>query len=677
MSSEREREAAFEFGEIRWAYLGLVIGMFTASISQTIVGPAIPRIVADLGGLAWYSWLSTIVMLVSAVITPISGKLSDIFGRRRFYIIGLVVFMVGSMLSGVATSFSFLIFARTVQGIGMGILMPLSQTILGVLIPARQRGKYQGYMGAVMGASQVAGPLLGGWITDVSSWRWLFYVSLPVGFAALVVILRHLHISEESIAPRIDYAGISTMTIAVTTSLLGISLGGSIGWADPQVIILLAVGLVFSVVFVRIELRAEEPIVPMYLFRNSIFTFSTLAAFFMNMAMVAILIYVPVYVQGVLGESATVSGFILIPMNVVLFGMGIVVGNLTTRTGRYKEFASIGAVLQTVGALLMLRLGADSARWEVALFTSVVGFGYGMAFQIYVLAVQNALQRRDLGVGTSTLQFFRNIGNTLGTAIAGTIMTTGLAFALGQRTTPELEAQLPAGGLDPNVVLNPARLASLPEPVAQLLRASLADAMGHVFFVLPFMTGLSLLFTLFIKVIPLKDTLTEADDRGRELLDSQAMSSPEDRQLLSPEESHARMKERILGAHLVLLAEQVRDENPILRDAVAEFGGGDVERGKQLLRSAGTMLLTEDPSVIDEHEAFAVELSKRGQLRDMLSDDVTSRLDAVAARVAQQPTDVPTKPRIDTVDGIDGGAMRRAVMMLDSAYVADVASRRW
>lgn len=677
MSSEREREAAFEFGAIRWAYLGLVIGMFTASISQTIVGPAIPRIVADLGGLAWYSWLSTIVMLVSAVITPISGKLSDIFGRRRFYIIGLVVFMVGSMLSGVAMSFGFLIFARTIQGIGMGILMPLSQTILGVLIPARQRGKYQGYMGAVMGASQVAGPLLGGWITDVSSWRWLFYISLPVGFAALVVILRHLHIDEESIAPKIDYAGISTMTIAVTTSLLGISLGGAIGWADPQVIILLAVGLVFSVVFVRIELRAEEPIVPMYLFRNSIFTFSTLAAFFMNMAMVAILIYVPVYVQGVLGESATMSGFILIPMNVVLFGMGIVVGNLTTRTGRYKEFASIGAVLQTVGALLMLRLGADSARWEVALFTSVVGFGYGMSFQIYVLAVQNALQRRDLGVGTSTLQFFRNIGNTLGTAIAGTIMTTGLAFALGQRTTPELAEQLPAGGLDPNVVLNPAQLATLPEPVAALLRASLADAMGHVFFVLPFMTGLSLLFTLFIKVIPLKDTLTEADDRGRELLDSQAMSSPEDRVLLSPEESHARMKERILGAHLVLLAEQVRDDNPILRDAVAEFGGGDVERGKQLLRSAGTMLLTEDPAVIDEHEAFAVELSKRGQLREMLSDDVTSRLDAVAAKVAQQPTDVPTKPRIDTVDGIDGGAMRRAVMMLDSAYVADVASRRW
>ena len=176
-------DTAFDFAKIRWAYFGLVIGMFTSSISQTVVAPAIPRIVADLGGMAYYAWLSTIVMLVAAVVTPVSGKLADIFGRRRFYIIGLVVFMVGSALSGLAMNFWFLVFSRAIQGVGMGILMPLSQTILGDLIPARQRGRYQGYMGAVMGASQVAGPLIGGWITDVSSWRWLFYVALPIGLA--------------------------------------------------------------------------------------------------------------------------------------------------------------------------------------------------------------------------------------------------------------------------------------------------------------------------------------------------------------------------------------------------------------------------------------------------------------------------------------------------------------
>lgn len=665
----------FDFRAVRWAYFGLVIGMFSASISQTIVSPAIPRIVADLGGLEYYSWLSTIVMLVSAVITPISGKLSDIFGRRRFYILGLVIFMLGSMLSGMAMNFAFLIFARTVQGVGMGILMPLSQTILGVIIPARQRAKYQGYMGAIMGASQVAGPLVGGWITDVSSWRWLFYISLPVGLTALLIIVRYLRIDEDQVDPTIDHLGIATMTVGVTATLLGISMGATMGWAHPQVLLLVALGLGFLVAFVFVERKAAEPIVPLRLFRNSIFTFSTLAAFFMNMSMTVVIIYMPVYVQGVLGQSATLSGLILIPMNVALFAVGIVVGNLTSRTGRYKPFAASGAVVMVAGALLMLLLGPESQPWHVALYTGVFGLGYGMAYQMYVLATQNALQRRDLGVGTSALQFFRNIGNTLGTALAGAIMASGLAVALTSRLTPEVAAMLPGGQVDPNSVLNPSAMASLPGPVAEVLRDALGDAMGAVFCMVPLLSALNLLFTLFIRAIPLRDTLAEPEDRGRELLDAHAMSSPEDRMLLSPEESKARMKERILGAHLVLLAEQVNDHNPILRDSVAEFGGGDVERGRQLLHSAGVMMLTEDPAVIDEHEPFAVELSKRGQRKWMLSDELTRRLDEVAEQVAERPAEVPTKPRLDTVDGVDGRAVRRAVGMLDSAYVADLATR--
>lgn len=677
MTNTSSAPEKFDFATIRWAYFGLVIGMFTASISQTIVGPAIPRIVADLGGLAWYSWLSTIVMLVSAVVTPISGKLSDIFGRRRFYIIGLLLFMVGSMLSGLATSFAFLIVSRTIQGMGMGILMPLSQTILGAIIPPRQRGKYQGYMGAVMGASQVAGPLLGGWITDVSSWRWLFYISMPIAIAALVIIVRHLHIPELSIPAKIDYAGISTMTVGVSSSLLGISFGGQMGWTDPQVLVLLGVGFVFLTAFILIERKAEEPIVPLSLFRNSVFTVSTLAAFFMNMGMMAVLIYVPVYAQGVLRLSATESGLILMPMNVVLFLVGMIVGNLTTRTGHYKEFAVVGGLLQVVGAFLMLRLDGDSSRLELILATGVLGLGYGMAFQIYVLAVQNAVQRRDLGVATSSLQFFRNIGNTLGTAIAGTIMTTHLMSGINARMTPELAAKVPTGGLDPNAVLHPGALIHLPVELADLLRASLAEAMHAVFLVMPALTVASLIATVFIKPLKLRDTLAQPEDRGREMLDATAMSSPDQERMLSPEDEHARRRERITGAHLILLAEQVRDDNPILRDAVAEFGGGDLERGLQILRSTGTMLLTEDPAVMDEHEAFAVELSKRGQQRTMLSESVTARLDAVAELVSHQPTGAPTKPRIDTVDGIDGAGLRRALMMLDSALVADIATRRW
>lgn len=670
--------ASFDFATIKWAYFGLVVGMFTASISQTIVSPAIPRIVADLGGLAWYSWLSTIVMLVSAVITPISGKLADIFGRRRFYIIGLLLFMLGSVLSGLAFNFSFLIFARTIQGMGMGILMPLSQTILAALIPPRQRGKYQSYMGAVMGASQVAGPLLGGWITDVSSWRWLFYISMPVGLVALLMILRHLHVPELSIDPKIDYAGISTMTVGVSATLLGISLGGSMGWLTPQVLLLLAVGLAFTVAFVLVERKAEEPIVPLGLFRNSVFTVSTVAAFFMNMGMMAVLIYIPVYAQGVLKLSATESGLILMPMNVILFFIGVVVGNLITRTGHYKEFAVAGGAIQFVGALLILGLGQGSSRIDVVLATGVLGFGYGLAFQIYMLAVQNAVQRRDLGVATSSLQFFRNIGNTLGTAIAGTIMTTQLMSGIESRLTPELRERIPTGGLDPNAVLNPGKLAYLPTELADLMRASLSDAMHAVFLLLPVFTALSLAATIFIKPLKLRDTLAQPEDRGREILDSTAMSSPDQERMLSPEDEHARRRERIMGAHLILLAEQVMQEgNPILREAVADFGSGDLERGIQILRSTGTLLLTEDPMVMDQHEAFAVEFSKRGQQKRMLSEDVTNRLDAVAELVAQHRSGPPTKPRIDTPDGIDGAGLRRALMMLDSALVADIATRRW
>lgn len=681
MTRRSTEAAAFDFHTIRWAYYGLIVGMFTSSISQTIVAPAIPRIVADLGGLAYYSWLSTIVMLVSAVVTPISGKLSDIFGRRRFYIIGLVLFMFGSMLSGIAMSFAFLVGSRAVQGMGMGILMPLSQTILGDLIPPRQRGKYQGYMGAIMGASQVAGPLIGGWVTDAFTWRWLFYISMPVGLVALVIIVRHLQIPELSVPAKVDYAGISTMTVGVTAMLLGISMGGSVGWLKPEVVVLLAVGAVFLVAFVLVERKAAEPIIPLPLFRNSVFTMSTLAGFFMNMVMLAVLVYVPVYAQGVLGVSATESGLILIPMNVILFLMGIVIGNLTTQTGRYKEFAVAGAAVQLVAGLLMvLRLGATTSRVELTVITGVFGMGLGMAFQIYTLAVQNAVQRRDLGTATSSLQFFRNIGSTLGTAIAGTIMTTHLLSGIEARMTPEMKTQLPASGLNPNDVLNASALAKLPPEVGAMLHAALADAMHAVFLIVPFLVAASLVATAFVKPLPLRDTLAPADERvGELMLDSTAMSSPDmDRTLLTPEEYHARSRERIMGAHLVLLAEQVTDLNPILRDAVAEFGGGDLDRGLQILRSTGTVLMSEDPAVIDEHEAFAVELSKRGMQKKMLSDEMTERLYAVSRLVAQRQADTPpTKPRATSSDGIDGDGLRRALMMLDSALVADIATRRW
>ena len=669
----------FDFGRIKWIYYGLVIGMFTSSISQTIISPAIPRIIADLGGLQYYAWLSTIVMLVSAIVTPISGKLADMFGRRRFYILGLLLFMGGSVLSGLAMNFPWLVTTRAIQGIGMGILMPLSQTILGDIIPPRQRGKYQGYMGAVMGASQVAGPLIGGAITDASTWRWLFYINLPVGLVALFMIVKHLHVPELSLPRKVDHAGISTMTIGVTAALLGITFGGTMGWTDPLVIALLAVGVGVLTLFVFIERRAAEPIVPLHLFRNTIFTWSVVASFFINTALIVLLVYTPVYAQGVLGVSATASGLILMPMNLAVFGIGIVIGVLTTRTGRYKVFAVAGTMLILSATVLLLLLDANSTPLELTAITFLFGVGIGMSFQIYTLAVQNAVQRRDLGPATASLQFFRNIGNTLATAVAGTMMTQQLLAGLATHMTPEASANMPAEGLDPNAVLNPSQLSGLHPAVVDVLHRSLADAMHHVYSLLPALAVVALVATLMVRSIPLRDSLQTPETTGREILESTAMApaNPE-MVLLTPREFHLRSKERMLAARILLLAEQVyRPENELLRAAVTEFGSGDLEAGLQLMYSTTAMLQSEDPAVIDAHEGYAVELSERGKQRDMLSDALTERLHDVARRIADRPIGTPTKPHILSANGIDDAALARAVGMLDTALVADMASRRW
>ena len=503
-------------------FVGLMLGMFVASLSQTIVGPAMPRIVAELGGVEHYSWIATATMLVSAVSVPVIGKLSDLYGRRWFYLGGLGVFMVGSILAGLSQGFWFLVFARAVQGLGMGALMPLSQTIIGDIIPPRQRGKYQGIMGAVFGVTSIAGPLIGGFVTDHLGWRWLFYLTLPIGVAAFVFILRFLHLEKSEQRGTVDYAGILTLTPGLVLALLATTWGGGdLAWTSPVILGMYAVAAVLLTAFVVIETKVEEPLLPMHLLLRPVVALSVAASFAIAVAMFGAIIYIPVYAQGVMGVSATESGMILIPQSVAMILTSIVVGLLISRTGRYKGFLIAGGIVLVLGYGMLAGLEYGDTQWQLTATMIVIGLGLGMSMQVYTLVVQNAVARRELGTATAAIQFFRNIGSTLGTAVLGTVMTASMSTSISDRIAAlpaedlaELTtagSTLDASGLE-NAVLDPSALAGLPELLVTPLRQGMSDAMHLVFLAaLPF-AALALLLSLFIKQVPLRETVDSAEE---------------------------------------------------------------------------------------------------------------------------------------------------------------------
>lgn len=501
-------------------FAGLLLGMLVASLNMTLVAPAMPTIVAQLGGIEHYSWIAISALLASTVAVPIVGKLSDLYGRKPFFMGGIVVFTVGSALAGLAPTFWFLVFARAVQGIGMGTIQPLSQAIIGDIVSPRERGKYQGMIGAVFGLASIIGPAAGGFITDNFTWRWLFFVNIPVSVVALAVIAAFMHVPQDKRPHAIDSWGIVTLSLGLTAGLLATAWGGSqYPWNSLQILGLYGFAVVMLTAFVWIETWFPEPVLPLHLWRNSIFTSSNIAGMAVAMGMFGAIYFIPVFVQGVLGNNATNSGAILVPMLLAMVVTSVLNGQLITWTGRYKPQVLVGLAAMGLGFYLLTQMDAHTDNGTVIRNMILIGLGLGVAMQTFVLIVQNAVSRADMGVATAATQLFRSVGASVGIAVMGTILTQSLVKDIPKYVPAEALAAMRASGQRPAAnagsVLDPSVMQHLPLAVLTGIRAGLSDALHQVFLAGLLFAGLAILAALFIKEIPLRRT-AHVDARGRE-----------------------------------------------------------------------------------------------------------------------------------------------------------------